>query len=991
MNFWQRKLLALLHDPPCKAYNLKEHQEIADSLIQNAELDVKKAKTFFYKVCDHIAAAADRLIFPRPSILKSPFHGDKDSPYHHTLGEGTLIFKNSITPEKAEEIISSNQPVNYDYESVEDQSFDGFEKRIGKDWAKFFIHWRLWKKFVSKEDPHLVFSPADTRIPDHTIWTHCSITSALQGCTEIELGEADYQIKFQFQPAFLLFQLGPVQEFIAQARTTKDLWSGSYLFSFLVAHGIKAVTDRLGPDSIIYPALLDQPLFDFLHKDELYCKVKTLNDNKNLWEEEVGKLSYNSQVLTPNLPNRFLALIPYNKTDIITKAIEEKIREELNNISNACIKYLKKNEIYWDERIEERWKEQLQSFLNFSWQVYPWKNIETTMWLLKQLPFEDHSADNLNKVYDLSRRIPRSDLDPRNYKNENGEIQFDTKNRPIIDNPGFCWSAHYALTDFLLAGRRNTRNFSFFGDPEKLHSRSGVPKDMYSGKEECIGDEKWQDTLYEKLPRKFKENERLGAINIIKRIWDEAYLKEKHHLSHEGFDSVPDVAAYYWGKEELEKCTDNDTKAKIDSFYELIQEAFNKKDKEQAKKFLIEESPRLFFISELKREIKENKTKNEASLHLEKNLLGSLKEIQSRLQSEPTPYIAILAMDGDSMGKWLSGANAPAFKFQLSKEAKEYFEKNNDLKEILDVKRPLFPSYHIELSTALENFSVYLAPYIVTAYYGQLIYAGGDDVLAMLPAEYALSCAYALRKAFRGDPSLVDDKLFKGALPAPKNQWGFVSLNGEWEGWKRKINIPREYHLITMGKNADISAGIAIGHIHSPLQNLVEEARKAEKIAKLSPDNKGYGKKAFVVSLFKRSGEIIQWGSKWDHPSHTHSEEIDSEEIDLPLQILTKLEELYKKKKISGKLPYRISELTSPYCLNKKNDDQLDDDIKQVVKNDISFALDQHFLTNNEEDIKLKEDLFDSLTQYLENCSRLKDFLGPLHTFAFFKKKGDVL
>ena len=41
--------------------------------------------------------------------------------------------------------------------------------------------------------------------------------------------EGDYNGK-----ELLLFQLGPVQESIAQARSTRDLWSGSYLLSWLV-------------------------------------------------------------------------------------------------------------------------------------------------------------------------------------------------------------------------------------------------------------------------------------------------------------------------------------------------------------------------------------------------------------------------------------------------------------------------------------------------------------------------------------------------------------------------------------------------------------------------------------------------------------------------------------------------------------------------------------------------------------------------------------
>ena len=45
----------------------------------------------------------------------------------------------------------------------------------------------------------------------------------------------------------LLFQVGPVQEFIACARTTRDLWAGSYLLSYSVAELICSI-QREDPD-----------------------------------------------------------------------------------------------------------------------------------------------------------------------------------------------------------------------------------------------------------------------------------------------------------------------------------------------------------------------------------------------------------------------------------------------------------------------------------------------------------------------------------------------------------------------------------------------------------------------------------------------------------------------------------------------------------------------------------------------------------------------
>ena len=64
---------------------------------------------------------------------------------------------------------------------------------------------------------------------------------------------------------FFLFQVGPVQEFIAQARSTRDLWSGSYLLSWLMAAGARALVGAGGgdPKVVISPVLAGQPIYDF--------------------------------------------------------------------------------------------------------------------------------------------------------------------------------------------------------------------------------------------------------------------------------------------------------------------------------------------------------------------------------------------------------------------------------------------------------------------------------------------------------------------------------------------------------------------------------------------------------------------------------------------------------------------------------------------------------------------------------------------------------
>ena len=119
------------------------------------------------------------------------------------------------------------------------------------------------------------------------------------------------------------------------------------------------------------------------------------------------------------------------------------------------------------------------------------------------------------------------------------------------------------------------------------------------------------------------------------------------------------------------------------------------------------------------------------------------------------PYVAILAFDGDEMGKWVSGVKLPGLLTQVSNKAKEYL---NDIQGANDVPRLLSPSYHLQFSETLANFATKEAEKIVEAHGGQLIYAGGDDVLAMLPATRAIECSKELREKFR--KSYSDDKKY---------------------------------------------------------------------------------------------------------------------------------------------------------------------------------------------------------------------------------------
>ena len=806
--YWKEKLMAFLHDPPCKCFDIGRHEKIAASARRVAGISDEDYEAF-QKEADWAASAADRFPFP-PYKCSSKFTGDSEYPFRHPMGGSSLEFRNPVeTAALAEEKFQ--------------KSIGGIPSTLDSWHDKFFLYWRRWPEESAKQDPRLAYLPADTRISDHTIWTHMSLTSAFQGCVQ----------KGELKPAFLIFQFGPVQDFIAQAKSTRDLWSGSYLLSWLTAHAIKAVTDESGPDSVIFPSLRGQPIYDLLHK-ELYESIKFKDDD--LWTR-MYKVDINDgmrRLLTPTIPNRFCALVPEWRVAEIAGKAEDAIKSELRLIGDAVWGYLEKEGKVGTGVDKERWDKQLELFPQITWQAMPWENGIVAKGALKQL--EDLALEV----------IPTQDRDGRNYKD--GKL-----------NAGFYWSAHFDTAINAMAGRRNLRDFEQFitdkhqaGTPK---NPSSGKKDPISGKEEQVG-----QTGH-------------GAIMNIKREFAEQYLQTRIGFTTGQFN--------------------------------------------YAMRF------------------------------------KSTQALSRKNKHDNNRYIAVLAMDGDEIGKWLSGEKTPRFIDQLSGKAVDYF---NGLKGFdPEMKRAISPAYHLQFSEALSNFALHLVERVVRNFEGQLIYAGGDDVLAMLPASYALECAEALRACFRGKdmPVKLHNKLDLAIIHE-----GFV-------------NADRGYPLLMPGAKADVSCGIAVGHDKYPLQALVHEAQNAEKRAKI-----GYGRSAFAVSLIKRGGETIQWGAKWNASA---------------LPLYKQFSELSDDKVFSGRFPYALAGLLKPYQLDahdKEGEPIVSSGFKEVIEREFDHVLIQQcegILADNE-----KKEFRGKAIAYLNHLFELgrpEDFANLFLTSTFMNRQ----
>jgi CRISPR-associated protein Cmr2 len=100
--------------------------------------------------------------------------------------------------------------------------------------------------------------PADSRCPDVTIWDHTRVTAALAFMN----GPAHEDLPDERAPYLLKMSLTPVQPFIGMARTSRDLWLGSMLLAELAFQAMTPFIEQYGPTCILYPDLRANPRMD---------------------------------------------------------------------------------------------------------------------------------------------------------------------------------------------------------------------------------------------------------------------------------------------------------------------------------------------------------------------------------------------------------------------------------------------------------------------------------------------------------------------------------------------------------------------------------------------------------------------------------------------------------------------------------------------------------------------------------------------------------
>jgi CRISPR-associated protein Cmr2 len=235
----------------------------------------------------------------------------------------------------------------------------------------------------------------------------------------------------------------------------------------------------------------------------------------------------------------------------------------------------------------------------------------------------------------------------------------------------------------------------------------------------------------------------------------------------------------------------------------------------------------------------------------------SIKKAIERLAGDSETYYALILMDGDRMGAWLSGEFATRFQDcwhpQVRNSVTQRFRDHARLKDYLEARRPPSPGRHLAISQALNDFTTRIVPYIVEEQCnGKLLYAGGDDVLAMVTVSDLPKAMLLLRLAYSGIG--IDDLAQLQIAPDPtfRLDQGFAILRGRL--------------LRMMGVRATTSMGAVIAHHQAPLAAVLRDLREAESRAKAS------GRNAFCLRVVKRGGGETGFTAPWwldDEPSRS--------------------------------------------------------------------------------------------------------------------------
>jgi CRISPR-associated protein Cmr2 len=440
----------------------------------------------------------------------------------------------------------------------------------------------------------------------------------------------------------LQIAVGPVQEFIAQARRTRDLWYGSHLLSEVS----RAVARSLAADArvrLIFPALDPAMPEDKAELDPCEAPLRP-----------PGHVNAGKPPLA--VANIILAEIDGADPRAVEKLAAD-AREAMlaywkdklaRRVKNGCGGLLA-------DGIDEVWDEQIETFIEFS---AAWSRISL----------------------------------------QDGDCQTDTPYK----------ATRKRLAKAIVA-RKGLRDFE-----QWQQDRPGERKSSLDGARVSVLKRQRPARLVGKY--RLTDNEQLDAVGLVKRAGGEtAESRGRNELQ---FVPIVNVALAPWVKLAQQACKVEFDKASKHAgaigWPGVTRDIPCGRD-------LLGFDANIFQRSRWWPESKELEVlklspESDWRTHVIKEGDANIGPLLSRM-SEPYPYVACLAADGDHMGAAIDALGSAEAHRGFSRELAKFARAARDIVES-------------------------------EAHLGSLVYSGGDDVLAFLPVSTALACADKLQSKF---------------------------------------------------------------------------------------------------------------------------------------------------------------------------------------------------------------------------------------------------
>ena len=339
------------------------------------------------------------------------------------------------------------------------------------------------------------------------------------------------------------------------------------------------------------------------------------------------------------------------------------------------------------------------------------------------------------------------------------------------------WSIFWVVSEGGISGQMNSRKHlrAFMGTQDSGDNCTvcGHRGEISGNQNRKARNQFWQTLRNGPLGNRgfLDEKERLCAVCMTKRLLADRTISKDAigwPLERE-FPSTPRVAAEPWRQRVL---ADQGTREKVDDYScEVIGKNFDKLGPGSDFDYFYES-----YLEELPRTAKDPESARQK--------LRSLYEAVGM----PGNTVAVLAMDGDRLGERLS--------------------KIGDNKALLD-----------QLSRAILEFSQEVRNIINGVEGAALVYAGGEDVLVLLPINKALETVQEIRKAYKDKTKEISEL-----------------TNSEFT----------------------ISGGLLFAPMNLPLRTMIRTAHMLEDVAKDEA-----GRNALAISVWRGGGEILRLARKW--------------------------------------------------------------------------------------------------------------------------------